>query len=92
MQTFASRPDAKKKLTTESNLEGMVSGTERDPACMFDILVAILSRKVDIENSQAHRALADTLTTARVYLELKKRCSSEKEVMIDDLLADLDNW
>jgi hypothetical protein len=29
---------------------------------------------------------------ARVYLELKKMGISEKEVVIDDLLADLDDW
>ena len=56
------------------------------------ISLGTLSRKFGIENPQAHRALADALTTARVYLELKKMGSSEKEVMIDDLLADLDDW
>ena len=56
------------------------------------ISLETLSRKLDIENPQAHRALSDALTTARVYLELKKIGGSEKEVMIDDLLADLDDW
>ena len=56
------------------------------------ISLGTLSRKLGIENPQAHRALADALTTARVYLELKKMGSSEKAVEIDDLLADLDDW
>ena len=57
----------------------------------FDTFVSILNGKLDIENPQAHRALADALTIARVYLELKKKGSSEKEVVIDDLLADIDD-
>ena len=56
------------------------------------ISLETLSRKLDIENPQAHRALADALTTARVYLKLKKMGSAEKEVVIDDLLSDLDDW
>ena len=57
----------------------------------FDTFVAILNGKLDIENPQAHRALADALKTARVYLQLKKMDSSEKEAVIDDLLAVLDD-
>lgn len=52
----------------------------------------VLSKKLGIENPKAHRALADAITTARVYLRLKEMDSSEKKVMIDDLLSDLDNW
>ena len=51
-----------------------------------------LSSKLGIENPEAHRALADAITTARVYLRLKEMDTSEKIVAIDDLLSDLDNW
>ena len=52
----------------------------------------ILSKKLGIENPEAHRALADSITTARVYLRLKEMDKSEKTVAVDDLLSDLDNW
>jgi len=52
----------------------------------------ILSKKLGIENPEAHRALADAITTARVYLRLKEMDKSEKTVAVDDLLSDLDNW
>ncbi len=45
-----------------------------------------LSSKLGIENPEAHRALADAITTARVYLGLKERDKSEKKVAVDDLL------
>ena len=48
----------------------------------------ILSKKLGIENPEAHRAI----TTARVYLRLKEMDKSEKTVAVDDLLSDLDNW
>ena len=51
-----------------------------------------LSSKLGIENSEAHRALADAITTARVYLRLKEMDVYEKSVDIDDLLSDLENW
>ena len=51
-----------------------------------------LSEKLGIENPEAHRALADAITTARVYLRLKEMDKSEKTVAVDDLLSDLDNW
>ena len=51
-----------------------------------------LSRKLGIENPESHRALADAITTARVFLKLKEMDKSDKTVGIDNLLADLDNW
>lgn len=51
-----------------------------------------LAEKLEIENPRAHRALADAITTARVYLELKKRQRSTENAPITDLLDDLDNW
>ena len=56
------------------------------------ISLETLSKKLGIENPRAHRALADAITTARVYLRLKEMDKSEKTVEIDDLLSDLDSW
>lgn len=56
------------------------------------VSLEILSRKLGIENPKAHRALADAVTTAKVYLRLKEMDKSEKTVTIDDLISDLDNW
>lgn len=51
-----------------------------------------LSEILEIENPRAHRALADAITTARVFLELKKRSTGAESVSVNDLLDDLDNW
>lgn len=51
-----------------------------------------LSEKLSIENPRAHRALADAVTTAAVYLKLKEMGGSTAEVSVDDLLSDLDEW
>ena len=51
-----------------------------------------LSEKLGIENPRAHRALADAVTTAAVYLKLKEMGGSTAEVSVDDLLSDLDEW
>lgn len=51
-----------------------------------------LSHKLGIENTEAHRALADAITTAKVFLKLKKMDTSQKTVDVDDLLTDLDDW
>ena len=45
-----------------------------------------------IENPQAHRALADAITTAKVFLRLKELNGQDQPASIDDLLGDLDNW
>ena len=52
----------------------------------------VLCRKLGIENPEAHRALPDAVTTAKIYLRLKEMDTSEKSVALDDLLSDLDNW
>ena len=56
------------------------------------ISLEALAEKLDIKNPEAHRALADAITTAKVYLRLKEMDNSEKTVAVDDLLSDLDNW
>lgn len=56
------------------------------------IALGTLSGKLGIENPEAHRALADAITTARVFLKLKEMDTSVKPASVDDLLSDLDNW
>lgn len=49
-----------------------------------------LALMFDIENPRAHRALADAVTTARLYLKLKE-LGGVQEVSLDDMLND-DDW
>lgn len=51
-----------------------------------------LSKKLGVINPSAHRALADAMTTAAVYLKLKEMGGGSTEVSVDDLLSDLDDW
>ena len=51
-----------------------------------------LADKLGIENPRAHRALADAVTTAKVFLKLKEFAVQEQPENIDDFLEDLDNW
>ena len=46
---------------------------------------------MQIENSQAHRALADAITTARVYLELLNKTDDSTEETLEDFLSGLEN-
>lgn len=50
-----------------------------------------LSNDLQIENPQAHRALADAITTARVYLELLNKTDDSTEETLDDFLSGLEN-
>ena len=55
--------------------------------------LGVVSDALQIENPRAHRALADAITTAKVFLKLKEMSGETKEeVSVDDLLADLDEW
>ena len=56
------------------------------------ISLAELSEKLNIDNPQAHRALPDAVTTARVFLKLKEMDGSKDNLSVDDLLSDLDDW
>lgn len=56
------------------------------------ISLETLGRKLGIENPEAHRALSDATTTARIYLKLKEMDSSNEDLGFDDLLSDIDNW
>lgn len=51
-----------------------------------------LADKLDVENPRAHRALADAITTAQIYLKLKEWNKEGTEDSMDDLLADIDDW
>lgn len=51
-----------------------------------------LARKLDIENPEAHRALADAVTTARAYLKLKEMDQGNPAIDVDDILSDIDEW
>ncbi len=51
-----------------------------------------LADKLGLENSHAHRTLADAVTTAKVFLRLKEFAAQERPENIDDFLEDLDSW
>ena len=51
-----------------------------------------LSGKLEIENPRAHRALADAITTARIFLKLKELDTGVESSSVEDLLSDLDEW
>ncbi len=53
--------------------------------------LAALAESFGTENPRAHRALADALTTARLFLKLRGDASAESTSLpdLDDLLADL---
>lgn len=55
------------------------------------IKLSDLSEKLEIKNPRAHRALADAITTARIFLKLKE-IDTPEEIAVDDLLADIDEW
>ena len=46
-----------------------------------------LAGKLDIENPEAHRALADAITTARVFLKLKEMDGGTESASLDDMLS-----
>lgn len=54
--------------------------------------LALVSEKLGIENPQAHRALADAITTAKVFLKLKSISADPNQTSVDDILDDLDEW
>ena len=51
-----------------------------------------LSEKLEIENLRAHRAIADAITTARVFLKLKGMNTGDDNASVEDLPSDLDEW
>lgn len=51
-----------------------------------------LAEKFGITNPKAHRALADAITTAKVFLRLKEMDDGTDIGSVEDILADLDEW
>lgn len=51
-----------------------------------------LAEALNIENPHAHRALADAITTAKIFLKLKSMESGEENITAEDLLSDLEDW
>lgn len=51
-----------------------------------------LAEKLHVGNPNAHRALADAITTAKVYLKLKEMDRGNGAGSVDDVLSDIDNW
>ncbi len=49
-----------------------------------------LGELLGVENPKAHRALADALTTAKIYLKLKELLPHEED--IENLFDDVDDW
>lgn len=45
-----------------------------------------------IENQNAHRALSDAITTAKIFMKIKEMSIEKEKVSVDDLLEDLDEW
>jgi len=51
-----------------------------------------LADTLNIDNPQAHRALSDAITTARIFLKLKSMENEEESISTKDLLSDLEDW
>ena len=70
------------------------SGMKEELGLEDKVTLGALADKLGIENPRAHRALADAITTAKVYLKLKEMKLGDQglEVGIDDFLADLEDW
>ena len=56
------------------------------------VKLEVLSEKLNLPNPRAHRALADALTTARIYLKLKSMEVKPENQSISELLSDIDDW
>ncbi|MBR3242774.1 MAG: 3'-5' exonuclease [Parasporobacterium sp.] len=59
---------------------------------MDSLTLGNVSQVLNIENPRAHRALADAITTAKVFLKLKEMDKNTEGTTIDDILSDLGNW
>lgn len=65
---------------------------ERSGSGKDKVSLAELGSRLGVKNPEAHRALADAVTTAEIYLKLKEMDTGSAGVSADDLLADLDEW
>ena len=51
-----------------------------------------LGKKLGIENPEAHRALADAITTAKIFLKLKEMDVQAEPASIDKMISGFDDW
>lgn len=51
-----------------------------------------VAEKLNIKNPNAHRALADAITTAQVFLKLRAMDGEAQKASVDDLLSDIESW
>lgn len=56
------------------------------------ISLALLSEKLGIDNPEAHRALSDAITTAKIYLKLKEMSGEVSNPVSTDTVLDLEAW
>lgn len=56
------------------------------------VSLAAIASTLGIENPVAHRALADAVTTARVFLKLRSMDDGDEAASVDEMLSDLDEW
>lgn len=57
-----------------------------------DFALATVGKFLEIENPEAHRALADAITTAKIYLKLKELNGENGEPVNADSVLDLEDW
>lgn len=57
-----------------------------------DFKLATVGEFLGIENPEAHRALADAITTARIYLKLKEMSGEAGAPASADSILDLEDW
>ena len=58
-----------------------------------DCKLGTVASFLEIENPNAHRALADAVTTARIYLKLREMCGEDTvSVSSVDNILDLEDW
>lgn len=57
-----------------------------------DFRLATVGEFLDIENPEAHRALADAVTTAKIYLKLKEMNEDTSAAVNTDSVLDLEDW
>ena len=63
-------------------------GIDRSKKCSLEKL----AKALEIENPKAHRALADAITTAKVFLKLKEMDTESDRSSLDDMLSAFDEF
>lgn len=63
-------------------------GIDRSKKCSLEKL----AKALEIENPKAHRALADAITTAKVFLKLKEMDTESDRISLDDMLSAFDEF